>query len=658
MKNTQLEKITIEKLSSQFVKHRTISEQHKKPRLESWVKIDKLLANKRTDFIDGVVHVPLGKANGFIKTWLSKVDNPLTFKYKHGEIADIKKSLIMNGIREKDQNTGRWNWKDLLGKTQACAYGRAIYFYTARSPKGVYESELSLIDCFRFHIDPRCGGQEKEKARWMGWSGVELEKEELQKMEDNKDCVEENMQILLAMSGNSQEESEEDAYIKNRYSAINNTGKETTEHDEDVYRLYRWFETIGSQRYVMLVTKSGLVVQAKKIEEEWQSGLYPIWTWATNTSLTEFWTQGELEYQMYGMLAQEASISQMLENANKINQPQRAVNITRIKNLDQLKYRRQSIIEVTGNEDIRGSIQDMQVPSIQTPMIVYDKLEVIQATESGLTAATKGNADEDKVAIYEGNMQQVGDRFGLLNKAYAEGYYDFAILHKNGIMEHLTKSMAVKIVGTEGLSVEKVTKRDIKTLTDYDILIESSNAESQSNNIDKKNKITFLAGYKGDPSLNQKVIFEYGADTAGFSDDEIQRMSDTSEYATSQIIADASEIFQTIIQKGKADAYEGANMEFVKQLVKLYSKNLSDIDAQQAINIETYIESSLEIAQENMAKDMVKQMSEQGAIDPSKGGGENLAKFGENMQETSVSSDSLDINNQKIDPASLSTNTY
>lgn len=647
------DKSTLDKLSAQFKKHIETSRRHKLPRLNSWRRVDDMLANRKIEFADTTVHVPLGKANGFMKTWLSKIDNPLTFKYVRGEMADTTKAKRMNAIREKDQNLGRWNWKDLMGKIQAGSYGRTIYFYTARSPKGIYESELSMIDAFRYHIDTRAGGEDKEKARWMGWGGVEFARDELEEMVKNGEAIKENVDTLLTGTGNTQKISVEDRYIQNRYLSINSTGRPQDAYDDDVFKFHRWFETIGSQRYVMLITEEGNIIQAYKIEDMWESGLYPVWTWAPNPSPTEFWTLGELEYQMYIFVAQEASISQMLENSDKVNKPQRAVSVDRIKNLAQVKYRRDSYIEVDGDTDVRLAIQDMPVPSINTPLAVYDKLDQIQATESGVTPAMKGISDEEKVGIYEGNLQQIGDRFGLLNKCYAEGYWHFAQLHKHGVMENLTKAMAVTMIGTDGLQYEeKITKRDVKVKKDYDILVESSNAEAQSNNVDKKNKITFLSGYKGDQIVNAKVAFEYGAETAGFSDDEIKRLLDTSEYATSQIIADANEIFQKLLV-GEADEYDGANTTFLNELLKLYWGNRSDIDAQQSMRIEAYIEKHVPIVEQNMARNLLGKLSEQGAIDPSTGGANNLAKLGTDLEDPNAVSGALDINS-KADAANLS----
>jgi hypothetical protein len=91
---------------------------------------------------------------------------------------------------------------------------------------------------------------------------------------------------------------------------------------------------------------------------------------------------------------------------------------------------------------------------------------------------------------------------------------------------------------------------------DYDILVESSLAEAQSNLADSKNKLTFLGGYKGDQTINQKVLFETQATIAGVDDDTIKRLLDTNDYDAIEVIAQADEAFQLIIGGDKAPLFE------------------------------------------------------------------------------------------------------
>ena len=246
---------------------------------------------------------------------------------------------------------------------------------------------------------------------------------------------------------------------------------------------------------------------------------------------------------------------------------------------------------------------------------MYDKLETIVEGESGVTAAVKGVGNEDTLGIYEGNLQQAGDRFGLLNKSYAEGYYRFAVLHKEGVMQDLKKKMAVQIVGPMGLEIEMVSSRDLKPYqNDYDILVESSIAEAQSNAADSKNKITFLSAYKGDQNINQKVLFETQATIAGVDDDTVKRLLDTSDYDAIEVVAQADEAFQMIIGGHKAPLYKDANTAFLQRLHDLSDKYDHELTSEQHSAIFAYIDQITPIVEQNAARSVVAQAAKAGMI--------------------------------------------
>lgn len=280
-----------------------------------------------------------------------------------------------------------------------------------------------------------------------------------------------------------------------------------------------------------------------------------------------------------------------------------------------MRYRKDGYIEIEGNIDVNKVLQTRQTPPIQGPFLVYDKLETIVEGESGVTAAVKGVGNEDTLGIYEGNLQQAGDRFGLLNKSYAEGYYRFAVLHKEGVMQDLKKKMAVQIVGPMGLEIEMVSSRDLKPYqNDYDILVESSIAEAQSNAADSKNKITFLSAYKGDQNINQKVLFETQATIAGVDDDTVKRLLDTSDYDAIEVVAQADEAFQMIIGGHKAPLYKDANTAFLQRLHDLSDKYDHELTSEQHSAIFAYIDQITPVVEQNAARSVVAQAAKSGMI--------------------------------------------
>ena len=73
--------------------------------------------------------------------------------------------------------------------------------------------------------------------------------------------------------------------------------------------------------------------------------MWPFWTYAPYPDLTEFWTPSPADYVRELIMAQAVSINQMLDNAERVNKPQRIVDVGAIQNLAELKYRRDGYIK-------------------------------------------------------------------------------------------------------------------------------------------------------------------------------------------------------------------------------------------------------------------------------------------------------------------------
>jgi malonyl CoA-acyl carrier protein transacylase len=182
-------------------------------------------------------------------------------------------------------------------------------------------------------------------------------------------------------------------------------------------------------------------------------------------------------------------------------------------------------------------------------------------------------------------------------------------------MQDLKKKMAVQILGPMGLEIEMVSSRDLKPFRDdYDILVESSIAEAQSNLADSKNKLTFLGAYKGDQTINQKVLFETQATIAGVDDDTIKRLLDTSDYDAIEVVAQADEAFQIIIGGDKAPLYKDANTAFLQRLHDLSDKYDHELSTEQHNAVFAYIDEITPIVEKNAARSVMAQAAKEGLI--------------------------------------------
>lgn len=622
-----------DELAKQALKEIDFSYRYKKARMTSWNKNEDMMNPDKsspsvvspyggsTQQADTRAQVPLYKMHGYVHTILSKIDSPLTFKYIKGETSDLKKSKLMNSIKDKDAKIGRWNFKDLMGKRDAAIYGRAIYLYMTRNDKGQYRSLLNLIDPKDFLIDPDVGGlctEEEdgsgvEKAAYLGWWNTRLTRAQITKGIKDGIYYKKVAEELIDGGTNTKARTNQDNDKDNRKPS---GAPRERYKNENQYIFYTWITTDeNDNRYYLVLTPSGDCIRCEPWKDIRKSEKYPIWTWAAFPDPREFWTPSYCDFARGIFQAQEKSINQSLDNSEQINRPQTAVNVDYVRNLAQVRYRKDGYIEIEGNVDVNRVLQTRQTPAIEGPFKVYDKLESIVESESGVTADVKGTSDEDTLGIYEGNLMQAGDRFGLLNKSYAEGYYRFAVLHKEGVMQDLKKKTAVQILGPMGLEIEMVSARDLKPYqNDYDILVESSLAEAQSNLAGSKNKLTFLGAYKGDQTINQKVLFETQATIAGVDDDTIKRLLDTSDYNAIEVVAQADEAFQIILGREIAPLYKDANTAFLQRLHDLSDKYDHELSPEQHAAVFSYIDSIAPIVEKNAARSVVAESAKAGLI--------------------------------------------
>lgn len=564
-------------------------------------------------------NVDLGKMRSFIRSLLSKIDSPLTFVFKRGTIADLKKAMLLNALKERDANLGDWDMKDLAGKQQLAMYDRAIFAYHADSVNG-YRSYLENVDVYDFLIDPSGGGIDLDKALYCGRFGVRKTKQQLRDGAKNGDYIKSEAETLIQGSGNmGAQSSQEDINKENRYSYIGSPANRTIT-DTNIYRFWEWYTTYEDKRYYLLLNEDGgVAVKVCELTDLFRKdpdlgdAPWPFWTYSSLPDLTEFWTPSYADGVREVFMAQAVSINQMLDNADRTNKPQRKVDTSKIENLADLIYRRNGIIRFKPGSNVNEAFQIVETPSIDTPLKTYDKLETIQQIESGITAGAKGASEEDKVGIYEGNQAQVADNFNLLNKSYSKGYKRFAQLYWYGIEDHLTKKVAVKILGPKGLEKTVfVSKRDIKPQKEYEILVESSGTESQSDQQDKKNKVGFLAGYRENPMVNQKVLFETEATIVGFTDDEVRSMLDTQDAGTAEIIAEAERDIESLLNGKIIEPNMIANTAYANHLVEYMKDHQEDMDEDTFLMFVDYMQRLEPVVIKNMATQLTGALAKQG----------------------------------------------
>ena len=372
----------------------------------------------------------------------------------------------------------------------------------------------------------------------------------------------------------------------------------------DKYKFWEWYTTFEGTRYYLLMTESGgTAIRVEPLKELFESNMFPFWTWAAFPDLTEFWTPSYCDYVREIFMAQAISINQMLDNAEQVNKPQKLVNVMAVPNLAELKYRRDGYIKVNKDIDLNRAVQQLTVPSINTPIEVYNILDGIQEKTSGVTAGAKGVSDEDKVGIYEGNQANAADRFGFLNKSYSFGYKRFAKLYEHGVREHLIKKVAVDILGPDGVEIIEVSRRDIFRKDDeFGTMVESSNAETALSETEKRTKIAFLNAQAANPIQNPQKAYELQASIAGFEEDTIKQLLDTSDYGSAELMSEAERDIEALLDGEKIAPNQAANTAYKQRFVDYMKDNMEDITPDQFELLSNYVLSLDEIIMQNTVR--------------------------------------------------------
>jgi hypothetical protein len=591
-----------EKIIKQALTELEFARRYKQGKVTNWKTNEDLYYSRKAPSEASRANVDLGQMSSFVHTLLSKIDNPLIFKFVKRKEAQLKRVKYLNALRVSDQQNNDWDIKDIAGKKQAIIYGRAIYSYTAESPDGIYKSCLDNTDVYDFLIDPSAGGLDLERAFYMGRYGVVKTRSEIKKGVKEKTYLRTEAERLLEGSGNSEETPQEEVNKQNRTydTDVWNSKKEVGNPDK--FKFWEWYTTYEGTRYYLLLNESGATaIRVEPLTDIFESGLFPFWTWAAFPDLTEFWTPSYCDYVRDIFMAQAVSINQLIDNAEQKNKPTKMVNVGAVKNLAELKYRRDGYIKVKDGVDLNQAVQILTVPDISTPIEVFNLLDGIQEKASGVTAGSKGVSDEDKVGIYEGNQANSADRFGFLNKSYSFGYKRFALLWEKGVKEHLVKKVAIDILGPNGVEVMEISRRDVFRKDDkFGVMVESSNAETALSEVEKRTKIAFLNSQANNPIQNPQKAYEIQASIAGFEEDTVRQLLDTSDYGSAELMSEAERDIEALLDGEKIAPNQNATTAYKQRFVDYLRDNMENMEYEQFVLLSEYIMSLEEIITRNM----------------------------------------------------------
>lgn len=605
----------------------------KQGKITNWQKNENMYYGVKEAQVDGRANVNLGRMQEHVHTLQAKISKQQLFKFAKRKESQVRRVKRLNALRDIDRKNDMWFLRMLVGAKQLVIYGREVYSYYADSVYG-YAPHLRNIDDYDFLIDPAAGGIDIEMALHLGDYGVVLMRDELEQGSEDGIYLKEEVDELLSGVGNNTEQTQEEINKRNRTYGQNTLANKELQNN-DKFKFWRWCTTFEGERfYLLLQERAGRAIRVQPLSEIttptklFRKGAWPYWTNAAFPDLTEFWTPSYCDYVREIFMAQDVSINQALDNAEEINKPMKVVNVGAIEDLGKLKYRRNGIIPTKGQYDANKAVQIIAPPSIETPIKVFSVLENIQEKASGVTAGAKGAEQNDsgsKATIYQGNQREAASRFDLLDMSRSFGLTRFGQLWEMGVRDHLTKKVAIDMIGPDGIETEEVGRGDLfKKGDDFALMIEDTKAEANATIEEQTIQVNFLQNQMNNPvmgkMINPKKAFEIQAKAVGFSEDVIKELLDTSEFGNAELMSECARDIESLLEGEDIKLNAAANNAYKEKMVSYLIDHQEDMSNDQFNRISEYIKAIGPIVIKNERRALtqfeIKQMSMMGSVPP------------------------------------------
>ena len=608
-----------EKILAQALKEYPIALKYRTQRVTVWHKNEDLALQRKKKEIQGRHNILLGEMQGFEDTLMSKIDDPPVIKYTHTDEADTRKAEKVSKAWEKDSSItrGDWSFKDLLGKKQCVRYGRCAYKYYAESdPK--YTSNLVLIDVYDLLVDPLAGGEDLEKAKFLGHDNIF---KSIYELEDSS--LYDKRQVMLVKMALPRDETKkndnEQNEKANRASILGLTPDKY--QSEETAKLCEWYTTYKGQRFIVTFDHhSKQWIRCQPLKEvfktaEYPNGdpLWPIDSWATNPDMFEFWTPSPDDQVRETIEAKSLLVSQAFDNRMYNNFGMKAYDINAFPNPALLEPRWAGLVPFNGRENgrsIQDNIYEFRYPALGDTQTLYDILDTEKSKNSGITPATQGLSEQDKkVGVMEGEMAMAADRMGLFNKSYGRFWVKMGKRYLNGLKEHLNEDMAVKMIGEKGISWDKLCKSDLNT--DFDIEIIGANAELSADARLTRQKIGALQAQVNNPKFNQVALSRKILEISGFEQTEINDLLDVQNLGNKEVLLMASEESQKMLKKD-VSPNKLADVAHVRKHLDFISSN--ELKPEVHDRIIAHMKAEVEYARQNMVEKLMFEKAQMGAL--------------------------------------------
>jgi hypothetical protein len=593
---------------------------YKQGRVKDWQGTEDQYFGKIKKALKGQFNIPLPIMSGYIDTLLSKISDAPNNRFKPSAEADFRKARKIQAMWDawKNSEDNDLDSKDLDAKKLAAMYGVGIFkVYGESDPK--FRICVHVVDPLNFFVDPM-GGRDLENSRYNGEDSIFKSKSML--IEGAKAGYYDRAAVARIVNGLTPNTTvENDNQYKNKQNRLAALGLSSMMSNFIAEGMSSFIEqgtTIDGVRHraVWSYEKKEIIL-LKKLKEDFESDLWFYTSWATHPDIFNFWSKAPADDIRPVGETIRVLINQEVTNRNRRNLNMRAYDPEMFPNAADLEFRQDGLVAtkngISSVRPIADGIFQFETPELNGTLNLANYLDNMSGQKTGITPASQGVADETKVGIYEGNMQQVADRMGLYNKSYTKCYRGIGRRFVWAAKEHLNEKMAVRLIGEKGVEWDTLVAKEIDP--NIEIIVESSVAELRMSELKKSKKTAALEKIQSNPKLMDNVNLTWLTEQMllnGEFDDEAVRVAlDKENDGNREILARASEAIEEIVEGKNPKLFRGANTAFQQKILDFALDNTDD-DFELYQRLLEYIHKHDDIVVENMTRKALKQRSQAG----------------------------------------------
>lgn len=582
----------------------------KQPRMVEILDNEDVYNFKLKPALQGRLNVPFDGVvmSGYIDTLVAQVNRPPKIEFVDETGANLKGARKITSAFERDSKRMRLRMKDRTMKKLAAISGRAIAKYYAESdPK--YSPNLQVIDYLDFHCEPNGGGHLDD--HYFHWQeNIFRTKEDL--IASGKSGWYDPKQVEQVINNYDSPDFKENADVyknkTNRYSSLGLDMESNNYVGGTLFNLVEGDTLYNGERYhVIWERNTGVWLRCVLLKEDFGNDKTPFVSFASpQEDAFNFWNRGPADQIKPIAEAIRLNLNEILNNNRKRNWDMKAVDSRMFSDIKQLDWRQDGLVQanVPIGQSIQNGIYRFETPEISGALNLNAYLNNMAGEKLGVTSATQGDAQEDKVGIYQGNQLQVSKRMKLISDSYEEMYEDLGQRYDWGLWDHAGEDEMVKLISTDGIGWEKITKEDKDP--EYAVSVVSSSTEMAETDAETRAKVEVLLSIEKDPNqmalVNVKAHIEEKYRLAGYDEEKIKKLMNNKIDVTDELISEAKKAIELVLEGKDPGVNYGATTNYLQYVNDWIMDNLDDLNEKQRANLQAYFDKHLPIAQDNAAK--------------------------------------------------------